>query len=564
MSTFGLPGHYGTDALWDPAGCSVEIRITGASRDRGACPARRTATPLRGENVGCDATELELRLLIGDPSGGAAFPQTSERGRVPGIEVAFAPVETIRTTEPDFTPGGRGDHTPRLPLPYLPLPTRPLPLRDTAPPRERERGRCIGSRSSWGDNLVAQDSTGGQRRHRRSGAGTVRRLPSGRWQARRTEADGTMVSLGSYRTKADAEHALVLAEADELRGQRQLDSAGTVAEWAQRWLDRSVHWKPSTRAGNEQMLRARTLPRWGTVELAAIARRDVETWVAELVAAGAQPDVLRRALEPLRAICRLAIEEGALGADPTTRVRLPRQPKRALTVLTVAQVEALAHEIEHPVYRPAGHGARAAAPSHRPDLALAVRLAAYGGPRAGELWALRRRSVDLAGPALLVTESVTEVRGKLVVTPPKTGMSRRVPLPDELREPLAAQLATRPEDPAAWLFVGQTGELVRHLAVYRRHFRPAAARAGVPGTRWHDLRHACASLLIAEGGHPKAVMERLGHSSITVTLDRYGHLFPALDDALTAGLNERIRTATADQSGTRLARPEAGEATNSL
>ena len=197
------------------------------------------------------------------------------------------------------------------------------------------------------------------------------------------------------------------------------------------------------------MLRSTTLHRWGKVELSAVTRRDVEAWVAELIAAGAQPDVVRRAVDPLRAICRLAIEEGALGADPTTRVRLPRPPKRHLTVLTVEQVEALAREIEHPVYRPAGHGARAAAPSYRPDLALAVRLAAYGGPRAGELWVLRRRSVDLAGPALLITESVTEVRGKLVVTPPKTGMSRRVPLPDELREPLAAQLVTRPEDPAA-------------------------------------------------------------------------------------------------------------------
>ncbi len=129
----------------------------------------------------------------------------------------------------------------------------------------------------------------------------------------------------------------------------------------------------------EQMLRSTTLHRWGKVELSAVTRRDVEAWVAELIAAGAQPDVVRRAVDPLRAICRLAIEEGALGADPTTRVRLPRPPKRHLTVLTVEQVEALAREIEHPVYRPAGHGARAAAPSYRPDLALAVRLAAYGG-----------------------------------------------------------------------------------------------------------------------------------------------------------------------------------------
>jgi len=371
-----------------------------------------------------------------------------------------------------------------------------------------------------------------------------------------------MVSLGTYRTRADAEHALVLAEADELRGERQLDATGTVGDWAQRWLDRSVHWKATTRAGNEQMLRSRTLPKWSTVELAAVTRRDVEAWVAELMAAGAQPDVIRRTLDPLRAICRLAVTEGALGADPTAGVRHPRQPRRVLTVLSVVQVENLAREIEHPVFKPAGHGARAAAPDHRPDLALAVRLAAYGGLRAGELWALRRRSVDLAGPALLVTESVTEVRGSLVVSPPKTGVSRRVPLPSVLREPLAAQLASRPEDPAAWLFIGQTGNPVRHTAIYRRHFRPAAARVGVPGTRWHDLRHTCASLLIAQGGHPKAVMERLGHSSITVTLDRYGHLFPALDDALTAGLDETIRTATHMQSGTHLARPNADENRN--
>ncbi len=322
--------------------------------------------------------------------------------------------------------------------------------------------------------------------------GRLRRLASGRWQAGYKGPDGVVrYAEQTFPTKAMAERWLSLTEVNLMRGEWVApDRQGeTVAEWAQRWLDRSVHWKPSTRAGHEWMLRARTLPRWGEVELTAVTRRDVEAWVAEMIAAGAQPDVLRRSLEPLQAICRLAVTEGALGADPTAGVRLPRQPKRNLTVLTVAQVEALAREIEHPVFKPAGHGARAAAPDHRPDLALAVRLAAYGGPRAGELWALRRRSIDLAGPALLITESVTEVRGKLVVTPPKTGVNRRVPLPAMLREPLAAQLATRPEDPAAWLFVGQTGELVRHLAVYRRHFRPAAARAGVPGTRWHDLRH---------------------------------------------------------------------------
>ena len=151
------------------------------------------------------------------------------------------------------------------------------------------------------EHLVGRVSAGSSRQgRRRSGAGTVGRLPSGRWQARRSEADGTRVSLGPYRTRGDAEHALVLAEADELRGERVLDSTGTVAEWAARWLDRSVHWKPSTRAGNEQMLHARTLPRWGKVELSAVARRDVEAWVAEMIAAGAQPDAVRASRSPPR------------------------------------------------------------------------------------------------------------------------------------------------------------------------------------------------------------------------------------------------------------------------
>jgi integrase len=60
---------------------------------------------------------------------------------------------------------------------------------------------------------------------------------------------------------------------------------------------------------------------------------------------------------------------------------------------------------------------------------------------------------------------------------------------------------------------------------------------GLPSAlRFHHLRHTCAALLIAHWAHPRAIMERLGHSSITVTIDTYGHLFPALDEALSEGL----------------------------
>ena len=95
---------------------------------------------------------------------------------------------------------------------------------------------------------------------------------------------------------------------------------------------------------------------------------------------------------------------------------------------------------------------------------------------------------------------------------------------------------------------------------YNRHYLPALVRSGLdpklclctnrqceerhrPLYRFHDLRHTCAALLIAQGAHPKEIQERLGHSTITLTFDRYGHLLPSLDERLRDGLDQMIRTA---------------------
>ncbi len=97
---------------------------------------------------------------------------------------------------------------------------------------------------------------------------------------------------------------------------------------------------------------------------------------------------------------------------------------------------------------------------------------------------------------------------------------------------------------------------MRHGNFYRRHFRPTVVgdpENGIPaalperlhGLRFHDLRHTCASLLIAEGAHPKLIQERLGHSSITITLDRYGHLFPRLEAALVEKFDAALEEAQA-------------------
>jgi integrase len=106
---------------------------------------------------------------------------------------------------------------------------------------------------------------------------------------------------------------------------------------------------------------------------------------------------------------------------------------------------------------------------------------------------------------------------------------------------LARQLDSLPPDPDVPLIPLEKMTPVGHGNFMRKHFKPALPRAGLPSsTRFHDLRHTYASLLIAAGGHPRAVIERLGHSSITVTLGTYGHLFPTLDEALTEALDREL------------------------
>jgi integrase len=136
-----------------------------------------------------------------------------------------------------------------------------------------------------------------------------------------------------------------------------------------------------------------------------------------------------------------------------------------------------------------------------------------------------------------------------------------VALPQFMRDELAEHIADRADDPTAFVFPATEGGPLRHSNFYRRVFKPASVRAGLapPTLRFHDLRHTCAALLIAQGAHPRALMERLGHSSVTVPLDRYGHLLPTLDEALTDGLEATHREALASSP-----RPERGPKVISL
>jgi integrase len=165
-----------------------------------------------------------------------------------------------------------------------------------------------------------------------------------------------------------------------------------------------------------------------------------------------------------------------------------------------------------------------AAPNVYPLFLCAARM----GLRQGELLSLQWDALNLTGRFVEVRQNFT--RGRL--TTPKSGESRRVDLSRELTGTLEAlqlsrqqEAATKGKEPSQWVFCDAHGKPL-HQNWIRLQFFKLLKRAGVRQVRFHDLRHSFASLLLQNGESPVYVKDQMGHSSIQVTVDLYGHLIP--------------------------------------
>ncbi|MDQ1489581.1 MAG: hypothetical protein QOJ23_2095, partial [Actinomycetota bacterium] len=167
-----------------------------------------------------------------------------------------------------------------------------------------------------------------------------------------------------------------------------------------------------------------------------------------------------------------------------------------------------------------------------------VLFGAYCGLRLGELAGLRRGRVDLFRRQVRVSEIAVEVRGELIFGPPKTRAgNRKVPLPRFAADEMTVHLDTYGQpDPDSLVFMGPDGGALRANGWRARHWRPAIRAAGLEPLRPHDLRHTAVSLWVAAGASPKQIASWAGHTSVSVVLDRYGHLFPGHEE----GVLERL------------------------
>jgi integrase len=309
---------------------------------------------------------------------------------------------------------------------------------------------------------------------------SIKRQPSGRWQARYRDDTGREHAQ-RFDRKVDAERWLHAERSRIDRGDRTDPRLGkvTVGEWSAAWLSGQHQLTPSTRGRYATSLKVQVLPTWRDVPLSAVQHSAVTAWVGVLVGSGLSASTVRHAFRVLSLVLDSAVRDGRLARNPAPGVRLPRAAKPDKRFLTADQVAMLAQE--------AGPG----------QYDLVVRVLAYTGLRFGELTALRTRRVDLMRRRLEVAEAVTEVSGQLEWGETKNHQRRSVPIPRSMVDELAQLLAGR--DPDDLVFTAPDGGVLRLHNLRRRVFAPAAARAGLAGLTPHELRHTAASLAVAAG-----------------------------------------------------------------
>lgn len=219
-----------------------------------------------------------------------------------------------------------------------------------------------------------------------------------------------------------------------------------------------------------------------------------------------------------------AVDARLIAESPCRATALPRIPRTEQRFLTAGEVEALAASIM---------------PLHAPLVYAAV----YLGCRWGELVGLKREHLNLLRRQAHILGTLEEVAGKVRWVPEtKTTSSRRtLSIPSFLCDVLALHLRDAPQ--SELVFTTAKGAPLRRSSFREAVWLPAVARAGLDPLRFHDLRHTCAALLIANGAHAKEVQVRLGHSSISTTMNVYGHLLPSLGEQLTTGLERTYREA---------------------
>ncbi len=299
----------------------------------------------------------------------------------------------------------------------------------------------------------------------------------------------------------------------------------TFARYVERWLqsDVALRLKPASQETYEQVVRTHLLPRLGATPLPALTRAQIKDLIADRVTAGLGPARIQLAVGVLTSCLNAAVDEGLLTVNPALRLGRytsdTRAPVREIEVFTPPEIEHLLTT------------------AHRTDPGLfpLLLVMARTGLRLGEALALRVEDLDFTRRDLWVRRSWGPSKrsyGAARIGSPKSRRLRRVDMSRQLCEGLQQDLGLREAEAilrgravSPWLFAGpEDGPMTRNQ--FQPRWRRLLTRAGLRARKAHTLRHTFASHLIQNGENLAYVRDQLGHHSIKMTVDVYGHLLP--------------------------------------
>lgn len=309
----------------------------------------------------------------------------------------------------------------------------------------------------------------------------------------------------------------------------------TVADFLQGWLQDQVrpNTRPKTASIYETAVRCYITPVLGSIPLTKLQPTDIQHLFAALHKAGRSARTIQLAYRVLHTALGRAIKWGLLWRNPCQAVDPPQWQRPEIRVPQPSQV---AHLLEL---------------ARQTPYYAVLHFLAYTGCRRGEALGLKWEDIDLERGIVSVVRTLQRVSGAgLIFQPPKSAKGKRLIYLDSdtiavLREHEGSQLLRKMELGPAYednhlVFPGPLGRPL-DPSVLTHTFERLTRQAGFKGIRLHDLRHFHATLLLREGVHPKVVQERLGHSTIVLTLDTYSHVVPGLQERAAQTFAEALK-----------------------
>jgi integrase len=382
-------------------------------------------------------------------------------------------------------------------------------------------------------------------------SGHIRQRSPGSWELRYNL--GTDPATGKRRTVTTSVTGKREAAEKELRRRLRMVDTGehvdptrmTVRQWLTTWLAAvRAEISPKSHERYTEIVENFLAPALGNLPITKLAPVHIQEaynkWATsgrrDRKSGGLSPRTRRHIHRILKAALSRAVEQQVLARNPADvfRKRLPKVERRDLITLSAEQSVRLLDAIKHTrMYWPA-------------------LIALMTGMRRGEVLGLRWKNVDLDGATLRVVESIEQTKSGLRFKAPKTEKARAITLPAFAVEELRRLKAQQEEDllmlgirqDGQTLVCGQAdGQPLQPRSLTHEFTRLSARVADLPRVRFHDLRHSHATQMLLAGVHPKVAQERLGHSTITTTLDLYSHVTDTMQTDAAARLDAAFRVA---------------------